>query len=344
MRAGRSRSFFVNRRVPQFLNHHFRFVVQSFETLPLRCTFVRLTLVLVFASFGVAQDLAPRAYVITPLNSNAIVVTWSYYHGGVDLNGTVPITGATGSYSVSILSVYHTFDLLGRSANVTASLPYAVGTFSGDVLGTDRSIYRSGLADFSARISVNLIGGPSMRPDEFVKWRQKTVLGASLKIVTPTGQYDGARLVNWGINRWAFKPELGLSRRWGSWMLDAYAGVWFYTKNPEFYSIHASQPQTEEPIGSLEGHLSRDFRKVLGLRGWASLDGNFWWGGITSLSGIRNLETRQTSSRIGATVSLPFTRRQSVKLSYSVGTYVRFGGNYHNLQVAWQYSWIGAPR
>ena len=75
-----------------------------------------------------------------------------------------------------------------------------------------------------------------------------------------------------------------------------------------------------------------------------SADGNFWWGGVTSLNGIRNPNTRQTSSRIGATVSLPYSKHQSVKVAYSDGTYVRFGGNYQSLQVAWQYSWLGRPK
>jgi hypothetical protein len=54
----------------------------------------------------------------------------------------------------------------------------------------------------------------------------------SLKIIAPTGQYDAAKLVNWGINRWAFKPELGYSQRWGYWLVDAYAEAWFYTIPP----------------------------------------------------------------------------------------------------------------
>jgi hypothetical protein len=48
-----------------------------------------------------AQDLAPRAYVITPVHSNAVTLTWSYYNGGVNFNGAIPITGATGTFSVS---------------------------------------------------------------------------------------------------------------------------------------------------------------------------------------------------------------------------------------------------
>jgi len=37
--------------------------------------------------------------------------------------------------------------------------------------------------------------------------------GASLSVVAPTGQYVDSRFVNIGMNRWAFKPEVGLTWR-----------------------------------------------------------------------------------------------------------------------------------
>lgn len=287
-----------------------------------------------------AQDLSPRAYVITPTGFNAITLTWSYFNGGVNFNGAVPITGATGIYNISSFTYYRSFDFFGRSANIAASLPYAVGNFQGNLRQERRSVYRSGLLDFGARISVNLLGGPAMSPREFAKWKQKILLGVSLKIIAPTGQYDPTKLVNWGINRWAFKPEFGYSEQWGNWLLDAYAGAWFYTTNPASYSVPIPLPQTEKPIGALEGHLSRNFKYGT----WVSLDGNFWWGGVTSLSGITNLATQQTGSRIGATAAWRFSKHQSVKVSYSNGTYIRFGGNYQVVQAAWQYSWLGWPK
>jgi len=191
-----------------------------------------------------AQDLAPRAYVITPLHSSAVNLTWSFYDGGLNFNGTVPITGATGTYSIPNITLYHSFGFFGRSANITVALPYGVGTFSGQVLGSNKSVYRSGLLDFVSRFSVNLIGGPAMQAQEFGKWKQKVILGA---------------------------------------------GVWLYTTNPAFYDIPKPEPQTESPIGSFEGHLSYTFKE----RAWVSLDGNFWWGGITALNSIRNLKTKQ---------------------------------------------------
>jgi hypothetical protein len=287
-----------------------------------------------------AQDLSPRAYVITPLGFNAITLTWSYFNGGVNFNGAVPITGATGIYNISSFTYYHSFSFFRRSANIAASLPYAVGNFQGQLEQQHRSVYRSGLVDAGLRFSVNLLGGPAMPAEKFAKWKQKVLLGVSLKIIAPTGQYDPTKLVNWGINRWAFKPELGYSEQWGNWLVDAYAGAWFYTTNPVSYAVPVPKPQTEQPIGALEGHLSRNFK----FGTWASLDGNFWWGGVTSLSGIQNLATKQTGSRIGVTAAWRFAKHQSLKISYSDGTYIRFGGNYQVVQAAWQYSWLGWPK
>lgn len=288
-----------------------------------------------------AQDLSPRAYIITPLHSNAVTLTYAFYTGGVDFNGAIPISDATGTYNVPVISLYHSLNFFGRSANITASLPYAVGHFEGNLTGEGHHLYRSGLLDSSYRFSVNLKGGPAMQPQQYAKWQQKVLLGASLKVIAPTGQYDPTKLINWGINRWAFKPEFGYSQRWRRWILDGYAGVWFYTTNSAYFDRPVPKPQTEEPIGSFEGHFSYDFPKE---RMWASLDGNFWWGGVTSLNGIRNLATKQAGSRIGATASVPISKHQSLKVSYSSGAYLRFGGNYQNVSVAWQYSWIGHPR
>jgi hypothetical protein len=301
-----------------------------------------LTVVLAACSLSAAhaQDLAPRAYVITPVHSNAITITWAFFDGGVNFNGTIPVTNATGTYYISIINYYHSMSFFGRSANFTVLLPYAVGNFEGDLAGQHRSLYRSGLADSSFRFSVNLTGGPAMEPREMAKWKQKRLLGVSLRVVAPTGQYSSTKLINWGANRWAFKPEIGYSERRGHWLLDGYAGGWFYTTNQSFFTGGAiGQPQSESPILSLEGHLSYDLKP----RFWLSLDGNFWWGGITSLSGIQNLATKQIGSRIGGTVSIPLSKHQAIKASYSNGTYISFGGNYQNVSVGWQYSWLGRP-
>src|SRR6478672_8162093 len=81
-----------------------------------------LAAALILVPLGVvsAQDLAPRAYVITALHSNAITLTWSFYDGSINY-GALPVSGATGTYSVPIFSYYHSCGVFGRSANVVAS-------------------------------------------------------------------------------------------------------------------------------------------------------------------------------------------------------------------------------
>jgi hypothetical protein len=126
-------------------------------------------------------------------------------------DGAVPITGTVAHVNVPIFTYYHSFNLAGRSANITATLPYGVGNFRGTVTGAAAHAYRSGMLDSSYRFSVNLKGGPALPPEDFQTWRQKMLIGTSLKIVAPTGQYDPTKLINWGTNRWALKPEIGYS-------------------------------------------------------------------------------------------------------------------------------------
>ena len=114
-----------------------------------------------------AQSLTPRAYVITPVQWNAFIVSYSFYDGSVLFDGAVPITGAKTRVNVPTFSYYHAFNFFGRSANITASLPYGVGHYQGRVIGVEREAYRSGLLDAEFRFSVNLKGGPAMTPEEF---------------------------------------------------------------------------------------------------------------------------------------------------------------------------------
>ena len=113
----------------------------------------------------------------------------------------------------------------------------------------------------------------------------RSVLGASVKVVAPTGQYDPTRLINIGTNRWAFKPELGYTGRAGKLVLDVYAGVWFFTANDDFFAS-AANPQgnrrTQDPIGAFELHVSYDVKPRL----WISADVNYWRGGRTSVNGV----------------------------------------------------------
>jgi hypothetical protein len=270
-----------------------------------------------------SQDLTPRAYLITPVGSNAVTVNYSYFTGSVFTDPTVPITNFQAEFAIQTLSYYHSSSLFGRSANAVVALPYAFG--------------RSGLADLRARFSLNLLGGPAMHPKEFFAWKERSVLGVSLTIVAPTGQYDPVKLINPGLNRWALKPELGFSKRWRRWSLDMYGGAWFSSANDRYFPGDSTRKQA--PIEAVEFHWTY----YLNPRFWASADVNYWLGGRTTLDGSRNFDY-QRNSRVGGTIVLPVTPHQSLKLAYSGGARIAVGGNFHVVSMAWQYAWIGGKR
>jgi hypothetical protein len=285
------------------------------------------------AQLGFGQDMAPRAYVITPVGSNAVTASYSFNTGSVFVDPSLPVEDTSVHFSTEALSYFRSLDVWGRSSNITLLVPYVVAHAQGVVAGEFTQIYRSGLADSRLRFSVNLWGGPAKSPKDFGAWQEKGLLGASVTVLIPTGQYDPARIVNNGGNRWGFKPEIGMSRRWGRWVLEGYVGGWFYTPN-DFYYPGGNQ-RTQAPFLALEAHLNYYVTRRL----WISLDGNFWNGGRTAVNSIEGSDN-QRNSRAGITVALPVSQRQTLKFSYSRGTYVTIGGDYRTFSAAWQYSWL----
>jgi len=296
-----------------------------------------LPILVVGAGWASAQDLAPRAYLITPKSANAVVISWAYNSGSVAFDPSVPITDAKGTFQTQVLSYYRAYGLFGRSSNIVVSLPYAVANFQGIAAGTYTEVYRSGMVDARVRFSINVRGGPAMGLQEFRKWREKTLVGLSVTGVIPTGQNDPARVINTGTNRAAVKPEIGVTHRWGRWVAEGAGGVWLFAANPNFFP--ANNRRTQRPMGAVESHMGYYVKPGL----WVSLDGNFWAGGRSAINGVSKQDA-QMASRLGSTLSVPVGRRQSLKFSYSRGAYVSIGGNYQTLSAAWQYSWLDRPK
>jgi hypothetical protein len=192
----------------------------------------------------------------------------------------------------------------------------------------DRDI--SGLADISVTFSVNILGAPTMNREEFQKLRANPhpILGASLKVVAPTGDYEEDRIINVGTNRWSFKTELGymvpLRPRW---LLELELGTWFFTDNDEFLGVTREQ----EPIVAAEIHFVKRFRPGF----WGALDLNYYAGGRSTIDG-EELADLQRNARIGVTLAYPFRGRHAIKFGYSVGVVTESGGDFDNLLLSYQ--------
>jgi Putative MetA-pathway of phenol degradation len=274
----------------------------------------------------------PRAYSPSPVGVNFLVLAAAQSQGGVLFDPSLPFTDVDARLNVGALAYGRTFGVLGHAASVSLAAPYVTGTVSGNVGETRRTIHRSGLADARLRLSVSLIGAPAETQGEFVRRTPRNALGASLTIVPPTGQYASTKLINIGSNRWSFKPELGASFPLGRWYLEGYAGVWLFTENTEFFG---DTRRRQEPIASLQGHLSYTLRPRL----WLAFDATYYTGGRTTVDDTRNADL-QSNSRVGLTLSVPVTQQQSLKFSWTKGATTRVGADFITYGIAWQYAWF----
>lgn len=285
-----------------------------------------------FAVIASAQEMEPRAYSRAPVGSQFIVFSYAYQTGDILTDASLPLRDVNIDLNAVSLAYGRTFGIAGRQANATLLAPYVKGRAGGTVFEDRVEVRRSGLADVRLRFSMNLVGSPALRPKEFAAYKAKSLLGASLTVVMPTGQYDPRRLVNIGSNRWSFKPEVGFSHPYGKWTAEVTGGVWLYTANNEFFGGVRRQ---QKPLVSLQSHLIYTIRR----RMWAAFNASYYAGGQSMINGVTNAD-RQSNSRLGGTFSLPLTQRQSIKVAFANGLTTRFGGKVTTIAVGWQYAWV----
>jgi hypothetical protein len=287
---------------------------------------------------GSAQDLDPRAYVWLPVRLTVTGLGYGYTYGGVVTDPTVPIKDIHATISTLSLGVAHVFGMFHKTAQVSVNLPWNWATVTGSVQETAQRITRSGLGDMRLRYSILLLGGPAASPAEIVKASPRTILGASLSITAPTGQYLYGKLINLGTHRWAFKPELALSQPAGNkWLFDVYAGVWFFTANNSFYP--GNSVRTQNPLTAFQAHISYNATPRL----WAAINYTYYIGGASTVNDVFK-DDHQENSRIGGTLVLPVGKRNSIKLAYSTGAIIRFGANFSTVSVAWQSIYYSKPK
>ena len=279
-----------------------------------------------------AQSIEPRAYANVPVGMNFLIGGLAATRGGVAFD-TLPITDPHLSTSSAVLGYARGLDLWGRSGKVDFVVPYTWLSGTATYQGAPIERRVEGLGDSLMRLSVNLLGAPAMTLPEFRSFRQDLIVGASLQVSVPTGQYDATRLVNIGSHRWFFKPEVGASQALGPWILEGAAAVTLYSTNDDFYN---GNRRAQDPLYSLRAHVIYNFAGGI----WASVDGTVYAGGRTTLNDTLNSDLQQ-NWRVGATLALPVDDQHSVKFYASSGVSARTGNSFDLFGIAWQVRWGG---
>jgi len=142
-------------------------------------------------------------------------------------------------------------------------------------------------------------------------------------------------LINIGTHRWSFKPEIALSQPLGKrWLIDVYAGVWFFTANNSYYP--GSSERQQDPLGSFQFHVSYNITP----RFWLAYNTTYYTGGSSTIDGT-GYGDRQSNTRIGMTAVFPVGKSNSIKIAASTGGIVRVGQDFTTFSIGWQHAWLG---
>ena len=286
---------------------------------------------LAFGAPAAAQELEPRAYTNVPVGMNFVIAGYGYSAGGVAFDPAVPLTDADIRTHNALFAYVRSLDIAGLAGKVDIVLPYAWLSGSALYQGETREREVSGLGDARLRMSVNFYGAPALSVQEFASYRQDVIVGASLQVTAPVGQYDSTKLVNIGTNRWSFKPELGISKAIGPMTLELMAAAVYYTENDDFFG---GSTVAQDPVYSAQTHLTYN----LGRGNWVAVDAVYYTGGRSTVDGVTG-DDLQRNTRFGATYAHAIDRHHSLKLHASSGVSTRTGSDYDSIAIAWQYRW-----
>ncbi len=278
-----------------------------------------------------AQDIEPRAYSNAPIGVNFLVAGSTYTRGGLAFDTALPISDVNLTTSSAVVGYARVLELGGQSAKFEIVAPYLWLNGSANYIGQPVERVVNGFADPAFRLAVNFHGAPALTLKEFAGYEQDLIVGGSLRVIVPGGQYDDTRVVNIGMHRWSFKPEVGVSKAIGQWTLELTAAATLFTRNADFYG---GGTRSQDPLYSVQGHAIYSFHSGI----WSSLDVTYFTGGRTTINGTRGNDLQQ-NWRLGGTLAFPVDIRNSIKLYASSGVSDRTGNSFDLLGIAWQHRW-----
>jgi len=294
------------------------------------CGLIAFAAVIFFLGHANGQDLDPRRYVNLPIDQNFIAIAYAYSEGDVNVSPSSPLSDASIRVNGPAFVYIRTFDLAGNAASFDALVPYTCASGNALFNGERRSRNVCGPGDMKLRLSYNFIGAKAVSLREFAKQPTSVVVGTSVQVSAPTGQYDDTKLLNISANRWYIKPEIGFSLPWKKWSFEFATGVRIFTENENFLGTTLKQ----DPLYNLQAHVIYDLTR----RQWISLNANYFFGGNTYQDGTPAAE-RQENSRLGLTWSFALNSQQILKVLAHTGVVGRVANNSDMVTVAWTYRW-----
>ena len=275
-----------------------------------------------------AQEVQPRVYAQAPTGVNLLTLGYAFSTGSVLFDKTVPIDNVMADIHSFNLAYSRSIAVFGMAGRADVAVPFVTGEWEGDVVRSRQSTSQTGFGDPVLWFALFITGAPALSREEFAGFRPKTIVGVTLRMQLPLGQYDADRIINLGSNRWVFSPQIGVWHAVDRFTFEAYAGVWLFSDNREFLGI---QVKSQDPLATFQVHASYLFRNGI----WVAVSSRQSLGGAVTIDGGDRLDP-ETNNRVGLTVSVPVRSRYSLKLIATTGITATVGNDYNTFAVAGQ--------
>ncbi|WP_163516359.1 transporter [Gelidibacter japonicus] len=297
----------------------------------MHCRPLYIWILLLFVTKVYTQDIEPRRWTPLPLKSNIVGFGYGYTEGHIAFDPVVEIENAGIKQNALALQYVRPFKLGKKLARLDVLIPYAIAHWDGLLNGIPASVNRSGFADPRLRLSVNIIGPSAMEPKELHEFLVAhpvfTVIGVSLAVSFPIGEYYNDKLLNLGQNRFIFRPQAGFTHTWGNWSYELTGSVFIYTNNNDFFNASVRK---QDPVFAMQTHLIRRFNNNI----WGSLSLGT---GLAGQSIINNQPKDEQENIMGAlSIGFPILKQQGFKLVYIRSqTLTDVGGDTNTFGAVW---------
>ena len=253
---------------------------------------------------------------------------YAYSTGAVLFDKTIPIENVQADIHSFSAAYSRSTAAFGKAGRFDVAVPLVSGSWEGEVLKEVQSTSRFGIGDPVLRYALFIIGAPALSREEFAKFEPKTIVGVTMRVTIPLGQYDSSKVINLGSNRWVFSPQVGIWHVVNQFTFEAYAGVWFFTDNTDFLG---SQVKSQEPLFTFQLHASYTFKGGI----WLALSTRQSLGGAVTVEDQDRLDP-ETNNRMGLTFSIPIGSSYMLKFLATTGVTASVGNNYDTFGMAFQ--------
>jgi hypothetical protein len=294
----------------------------------LRGSLIAVLLVLAGTPELSAQEFQPRTYSITPVGVNYVGLGYGFSSGNVLLDPSIPIEDLDANLHILFARYTRSLSLFNRATKLKVLLPWSSGDWKGIVDGELGRRKDRGFGDVRFALETVLFGGRAMAKADLSDFKPRTVGGARVLVIVPTGDYDSQELVNLGSNRWTFIPEVGLAQTLGPWTLEGAASAWFFAVNDDFLEGNKLK---QNPLFVAKIHIVRTYRRGI----WWVIGVGYGYGGRSNVNGVPRA-TLQQNLRLTAGLTYPVTARSGVSLALTSGRNAGAGSDFDGVALAYQ--------